>query len=178
LVLQDTTTLCSGKPDIRAAVLFRPCIWLLHISKSEENTFVHGVYRDTAFDFHSHSKRTISLRLLVFVIIAAFACSCNSNQKFDKTAWQQRGDLGLYPEREKMLKDLMNNYQLKRLTFKKVIELLGEREKYSDEEPNTVTYNIVTGYGPDIDPVYIKNLEVKFSSDSIVADIHVNEIKH
>jgi hypothetical protein len=178
LVLQDTSTLCSGKPNIRTAVLFRSCIWLLDISKSEENTFVHNVYRDTAFDFHSHSKRTISLRLLVFVIVAAFVCSCNSNQKFDKTAWQQRGDLGLYPKREKMLKDLINNYQLKRLNYKQVIELLGEPEKYSNEGPNTVTYNVVTDYGPDIDPVYIKNLEVKFNSDSIVTDININEIKH
>jgi hypothetical protein len=77
-----------------------------------------------------------------------------------------------------MLKDLMNHHQLKGLTYKQLVDLIGEPEKYSDEEPNTATYNIVTDYGRDIDPVYIKNLEVKISSDSIVTDANINEIKH
>jgi len=84
----------------------------------------------------------------------------------------------MYPERNKMLKDLVKNYRIKGLNYNQLIDLLGEPEKYSDEEPNTVTYNIVTDYGRDIDPVFIKNLEVKFSSDSIVIDVNINEIKH
>jgi hypothetical protein len=83
----------------------------------------------------------------------------------------------MYPERKEMMKDLMNNHQLKGLTYKQLIDLLGEPEMYPDEEPNTVTYNILTDYGRDIDPVYIKNMEVKFSSDSIVTDVSINEIK-
>lgn len=97
---------------------------------------------------------------------------------FNKTSWQQNGDLGMSPEREKMLKDLMSNHQLKELTYKQLIDLLGEPENYMDEEPTTATYNIVTNYGRDIDPVYIKNLEVKFSPDSIVIDVNINEIKN
>ena len=118
------------------------------------------------------------MKIPVFITIAIFVCSCNSDRKFDKTAWQQRGDLGIYPEREKMLKDLMNNHQLKGLKYNQIIDLLGEPENYSDEEPNTITYNIVTDYGRDIDPVFIKNLEVKFSSDSILTDVNINEIKN
>ena len=74
-----------------------------------------------------------------------------------------------------MLNDLMNHHRLKGLTYKQLIDLLGEPEKYSDEAANTATYNILTDYGKDIDPVYIKNLEVKFSSDSIVTDGNINE---
>jgi hypothetical protein len=107
-----------------------------------------------------------------------FFGSCNQGQKFDKAFWQQRGDLGIYPKREKMLKDLMSHHQLKGLTYKQLIDLLGEPETDSDEESNTATYNILTDYGRDIDPVYIKNLDVKFSSDSIVTDVNINEIKH
>ena len=72
----------------------------------------------------------------------------------------------------------MNNHRLKGLTYKQLIDLLGEPEKYKDEEPNTATYNIVTDYGGDIDPVYVKNLEVKFSTDSIVKNVSINEIKN
>jgi hypothetical protein len=118
------------------------------------------------------------LRLVVITIITLFFSTCNQDQKFDKASWQQQGDLGIYPNREKMLKDLMNHHQLKGLTYKQLVDLIGEPEKYSDEEPNTATYNIVTDYGRDIDPVYIKNLEVKISSDSIVTDANINEIKH
>ncbi len=70
-----------------------------------------------------------------------------------------------------MLNNLMNRHKLKGLTCKQFIDLLGEPENYTDEEPNTATYNIVTNYGGNIDPVYIKNLEVKFSVDSLVTDI-------
>ncbi len=151
---------------------------MLDIHQSEKNILVYNTYRDVGLDFHSNNKRTISLKILVFVIIVFFVCSCNSDRKFNKTAWQQRGDLGIYPERKKMLKDLMNNHGLKGLNYTQLIDLLGEPDKYSDEEPNTVTYNIVSDYGRDIDPIFLKNLEVKFSSDSIVTDLNINEIKH
>jgi hypothetical protein len=118
------------------------------------------------------------LRLFAFTITTALIFSCETEQKFDKTSWQQRGDLGVYPNRAKMLNDLMSHHQLKGLRYKQLIHLLGDPERYSDEEPNTVTYNIVTDYGRDIDPVYIKNLEVKFNSDIVVTEVNVNKVKH
>ena len=84
----------------------------------------------------------------------------------------------MYPQRERMLRDIINKHQLKGLKYKQMIELLGEPENYTDEEVNTETYNIVVDYGRDIDPVYIKHLEVKFNSDSIVTDVYIKEIKH
>ena len=118
------------------------------------------------------------MKFTIITIFALLVVACNQTQKFDKSAWREKGDLNIYPNRDKMSKDLMNHHQLKGLTYKQIIDLLGEPEKYSDEEPNTATYNIVTDYGKDIDPVYIKNLEVKFSTDSIATDVNIKEIKH
>lgn len=118
------------------------------------------------------------MRLTLFALAAVCFGACTNNQKFDQIAWSEKGDLGIYPNREKMLEDLMNNHKLKGLTYKQLIDMLGEPEKYSDEEPNTATYNIVTDYGGNIDPVYIKNLEVKFSVDSVVKNVNINEIRH
>jgi hypothetical protein len=104
--------------------------------------------------------------------------SCSQNRRFDQYAWGEKGDLGIYPNRDEMLKDLMNNHQLKGLAYKQLVELLGEPENNSDAEPNVAYYNVVTDYGRDIDPVYVKNLQVKFNSDSIVTDVVISEIKH
>jgi hypothetical protein len=118
------------------------------------------------------------LKLIVLAISLLSILSCNQNRNFDKSAWGEKGDLGIYPNRDEMLKDLMNNHQLKGLTYRQLVDLLGEPENYSDAEPNVAYYNVVTDYGRDIDPVYIKNLEVKFGCDSIVTDVNINEIKH
>ena len=98
--------------------------------------------------------------------------------KFEKNGWNQKGDLNSYPNRESMLKDLTGNHKLKGIAYPKLIDLLGLPENYSDEEFNTMTYNIVTEYGNDIDPVYIKNLEIKLAKDSIVENYKIVEIKH
>ncbi|TDH26900.1 hypothetical protein EXU57_08830 [Segetibacter sp. 3557_3] len=99
-------------------------------------------------------------------------------KKFEKSAWNEKGDLGIYPNRDKMLKDIMNNHRLRGLTYTQLVELLGEPEDYSDVNPNTVYYNVVTEYGRDIDPVYLKNLEIGLSSDSVVIDVNIKEFKH
>lgn len=118
------------------------------------------------------------MKLIVLIISLLSILSCKQDQKFDKAAWSEKGDLGIFPNRNKMLNDLMKNHQLKGLTHKQLVELLGEPEEYSDTEPNTAYYNVVTDYGRDIDPVCTKNLKIKLNGDSIVTDVNIYEIKH
>ncbi len=98
--------------------------------------------------------------------------------KFEKSGWNQKGDLNSYKNRENMLEDLTNNHKLKGISYSKVIDLLGLPENYSDEKFNTLSYNIVTEYGNDIDPVYIKILEIKLTKDSIVENYKIVEIEN
>ena len=118
------------------------------------------------------------MRTFVITLFALLVFSCNQDRKFDKSAWIEKGDLGIYPNRDRMLKDLVQNHQLIGLSYKQLVELLGEPENYSGAEPNVAYYNVLTHYGRDIDPVYIKNLQVKFNSDSIVTNVNIGEIKH
>jgi hypothetical protein len=118
-------------------------------------------------------KLTFILLNLCFILF-----SCKNDIKFEKNGWNQKGNLNSYPNRESMLKDLTENHKLKGIAYPKLIDLLGLPENYSDEKFNTMTYNIVTEYGNDIDPVYIKNLEIKLAKDSIVENYKVVEIKH
>lgn len=115
------------------------------------------------------------MKLIVLTLSLLVTLSCNQNRKFDKYAWSEKGDLGICPNRDEMLKDLLNNHQLKGLTYKQLVELLGEPKNNSDAEQNVAYYNVVTDYGRDIDPVYVKNLQVKFNSDSIVTDVGISE---
>jgi len=119
------------------------------------------------------NRPTIIILTLCFLLT-----SCKDNVTFDKVGWAFQGDLGLYPNRDKMLDDLTKNKNLKGLTYRQLIDKIGEPEKNVVGDSNTIYYDIVTDYGYDIDPVYIKTLEFKFDTDSIITDFKINETKH
>ena len=114
----------------------------------------------------------------ILLTLSLVLFSCKSDIKFEKSGWSQKDDPDGYLKRESMLNDLLENHKLKGMQYKNLIDLLGLPENYSDQEENILTYNIVTDYGYDIDPVYIKNLEIKLAKDSIVEGYKVVEIKH
>ena len=89
-----------------------------------------------------------------------------------------RDDLGLYPSRDKMLNDLLENYKIKDIPYSELIKLIGNPE-YIDTTNSKVTlqYNILTDFGHDIDPVHTKTLEIELQTDSVVKDFKINEWK-
>ncbi|WP_412464412.1 hypothetical protein [Flavobacterium mekongense] len=121
--------------------------------------------------------KSIKSKIICLILTLSFL-SCENSLKFDKSGWLQKDDPDGYKNRESMLKDLLENHKIKGLKYSELIDLLGSPENYADEKTNTITYNIVIDYGFNIDPVYIKNLEIKFSKDSIVENYKIVEIKH
>jgi outer membrane protein assembly factor BamE (lipoprotein component of BamABCDE complex) len=117
-------------------------------------------------------------QIITILTICFLLTSCKDKIPFDKAGWTIQGDLGLYPNRDKMLDDLIKNQNLKGLTYRQLIDKIGEPEKNEVGDSNTIFYDIVTDFGHDIDPVFIKSLEIKFDKDSIVTDFKINEIKH
>jgi hypothetical protein len=110
------------------------------------------------------------------LIIILFLLGCDSKDiKFEKTGWVEREDLGIYPHRNKMLNDLTQNYKLKGLSHKQLIDLIGKPEQNLTGEKNYIYYNIITEYKGNIDPIYVKNLEVKLTKDSTVESFRINE---
>ena len=107
-------------------------------------------------------------------ILLSFACN---NIKFEKTGWIYKGDVGMYPYRDKMLKDLTENNKLKGLTYRELITKIGPDENYKSGFDSSIFYNIVTDYSWDIDPVYSKSLVFKFNNDSVVVDYKIEEWK-
>ena len=99
--------------------------------------------------------------------------ACKGDMKFSKTGWSKEEDLGYYPFRDKMLKDLTINYKIKGLSYRQIINLLGKPEDNMYNDSCSIYYNIIEDYGHDIDPVYVKTLEIKFDRDSLVKDFNI-----
>jgi hypothetical protein len=112
----------------------------------------------------------------IFLILSVLLISCERT-KFDTIGWSEKDDLGSYPKRESMLEDLTENYKLKGIKYKELIELLGLPENYSDEENNTISYNIETDYGFNIDPTYSKDLKILITKDSLIESYKIVEWK-
>jgi hypothetical protein len=125
------------------------------------------------------------LRLFIGLIISSFLLvSCgraNRQIKFDKAKWREMGDLASFPARDSMLEDLVAHHQIKGLTYKQVIDSLGEPANYTDTG-DSIQYDIITNYGY-LDPKSGTRLDIGFNKDSIATGFkvvqwhnrHVNE---
>lgn len=124
----------------------------------------------------------IYLIIAAILIIAAsgLPVGCNdssrNNIKFDKAKWSTAGDLELYPYREQMLNDLVTHHQIKGLTYKQLIDSLGQPQNYQDLV-DSIRYDIVVNFGY-LDPKSGKYLAIGFNKDSIATGFKVVEWKN
>jgi len=113
------------------------------------------------------------LHAFVIIAICINFYSCNNNKSFNSEEWAKIDDIGNYPERDKMLNDFKQHQDLKGKRYQNVILLLGNPDITSK---NVLQYVVVTEYGTDIDPVYIKYLDI-YLQDSIVKEVGLSEFK-
>jgi hypothetical protein len=116
------------------------------------------------------------MRKFLFLFVLTFTIiSCD--KKFEKTGWNYTGvDTGdplEYPNRDEMVNDLLKNHRIKGLNTKQVFNLLGETEIKNSR----ISYEILTDFGWDIDPIHTKYLEIKFNPDGIVKSAEIIEWK-
>ena len=118
-------------------------------------------------EVNRHASVHISMiRLIPLLFVFVLISSCGVKQKkFDKEGWNEMDDF-LYANRESMVKDLMDNYLYKGMTFQELTRLIGPPENYASGDPNTIAYEIMVDYGWNIDPVAGKTLFMELSSDS------------
>jgi uncharacterized membrane protein len=119
-----------------------------------------------------------SYKRIVTTIGLLFIVACNSigiNEKFDKSKWTAKDDMD-YPMRDAILNDLVTNHQLKGLTYKQLIDSLGEPANYGDNK-DSIYYDVVVNYGY-LDPKSGKYLAIGFNKDSITTGFKVVEWKN
>ena len=94
---------------------------------------------------------------------------------FDSKKWKAYKDLEVYPHRELMLRDIIDNKRLIGLRYQPVIDSLGQPENYTDKKENELWYPVTVDYGTDIDPVYLKHLMLTMNNDSTVGKVEIRE---
>lgn len=115
-------------------------------------------------------------RQFIYLLITVLLSSCQAKQKFDKMRWAEVADLMTFPNRESMIDELTNNFQLKGKNYNEIIELLGQPQGKGENDLQ-IFYDIDVDYGSDIDPIYTKTLNFQFDKDSIVKTFEVKEWK-
>lgn len=119
-------------------------------------------------------RKLIGIALLV--TIAVLSGSCTSQTKFEKDKWLYRDDVLSYPYRKLMIDDLIKNYQLKGMSFREIVKLLGQPLSSPDSVFN-IWYEVDIRWGT-IDPVYGKSLILHLNKNSIVENFEVDEYNH
>jgi hypothetical protein len=126
----------------------------------------------------TRTRFTIAFSLILTISILFGSCR-DKNIPFNKIGWNESGDgIPCPPLREKMLNDLLHNHKLKGLTYRALVDKLGEPTIFEMGDTNTVSYELVVEYGFDIDPKYIKTLDFYYNKDSIITNWEIKEYKH
>ncbi|MHA7944885.1 hypothetical protein ACJOV8_017540 [Formosa sp. 3Alg 14/1] len=119
-------------------------------------------------------RRMKKLILICFCLLVA----CRPKQmKFEQSKWNKSVD-GFYDYRENMVNDLIENHLQKGMSYKNVIDLLGEPGNYMDIEPNEIVYEIMVDYEWNIDPMEGKDLYIKFGKDSTLINTRLEHWEH
>jgi len=116
--------------------------------------------------------RRLSIAIFVGLLLTMACNSIGVNDKFNKSKWIAKDDMD-YSMRESILNDLLSNHQLKGLTYKQLIDSLGEPANYGNDK-DSIYYDIVVNYGY-LDPKSGKYLALGLSKDSIVTGFKVVE---
>ncbi|PTQ99928.1 hypothetical protein C8P68_102758 [Mucilaginibacter yixingensis] len=116
------------------------------------------------------------LKPVILILMLLILCGCKS--KFDKKLWVVQGDVDGYPYRNDMVDDLVKHHKLRGLTYRQLVDSLGNPNNSVDDTSGIIYYDVKIDYGWDIDPVYVKSLRLMINKDSIVTGVDIKEWKH
>ena len=118
--------------------------------------------------------KSLSLQIVILMVMLTAFTSCKRGTKFDKEKWKA-GDGISYSMRDNVLEDLLATHQLKGMTYKDVIRLLGKPDDTATLKTSYEIINTAHEYNPKLKPTYKKNLEFYFNKDSVVTRTAVYE---
>ena len=115
-------------------------------------------------------------RIFAYISILIFAISC-TNKKFDKTIWNSdfTDDKLTYENRNEMLDDLLENYELKGKSISEVEKIMGKFDEHSfSDSTNLIEIPILVKWR-GIDPYKYKYLKMEYNNNKIIDSVYVTE---
>lgn len=121
---------------------------------------------------HRYFNKIIFLIVIACILVTY---SCKNETEFDTGRWKVKHGMS-YPYRESMAGDLVKNHDFRGFTRGEVVNLLGDPD-YDDTINNRycIYYEILTEFGPDMDPVFSRTLAVEFDRGMKVRDYKIEE---
>ena len=112
------------------------------------------------------------MKKLVFLsLLILFNCKSNSNSHFDSKIWETEfGEIFITYFREKMIPDILESDTFINLSYKEIIDLLGDPEREKEFE---MEYLIREKYEWNIDPEYISYLKLHLDSGKKVVKCEI-----
>jgi hypothetical protein len=112
---------------------------------------------------------------LMIIALVLLITGCKQ-KKFDRAQWKTQGNDDIdFPYRNEMIEDLVNHHKIKGLTYKQLVDSLGEPQVCQNDSDD-VYYDIETKYS-SLDPISGKNLNIKLNKDSLVTGFEVKKWK-
>lgn len=119
----------------------------------------------------------VEIKVIWTVIVFFLFVACGQKEmEFDSTKWNE-DPYSFYPYRKDMVNDLMNNHLKVGMTYKQLIDLIGQPENYTNLDSNSVAYCVLEEHGWDIDPVETKTLIIELTKDSLVRNYKLEHWK-
>lgn len=111
--------------------------------------------------------------MIIALVLLITGCK---QKKFDRAQWKTQGNDDIdFPYRNEMIEDLVNHHKIKGLTYKQLVDSLGEPQVCQNDSDD-VYYDIETKYS-SLDPISGKNLNIKLNKDSLVTGFEVKKWK-
>lgn len=113
---------------------------------------------------------------IILILILFFTTSC-IKKKFDKAVWNSDfvDDKITYENRNEMLDDLLNNYELKGKSISEIENILGKLDEHSFSDSTNLIEIPVLVKWRGIDPYKYKNLYLRYNSKKIIDSVYVTE---
>lgn len=111
-------------------------------------------------------------QIIIFLILFTI-CSCGrgtNEMKFDVEKWNDESDRGYYNNRNAMLNDLMNNYQLKGKTVDELTELF----LYFDSANYIISFEVYQKW-KGMELSYTKYLNLRLNKNKVVDSVFITE---
>ncbi|HEY0245063.1 MAG TPA: hypothetical protein VGC01_05830, partial [Mucilaginibacter sp.] len=109
-----------------------------------------------------------NLLLLCFLLLGLTACTRQDN--FTSAKWDSTKDGVTFVERNEIVNDLIQHYQLKGLKYRKIVQLL-KYPQYKDSV--SFYYEIRDDYNNMHQRTHVKNLLFHMTKDSVITKVEI-----